>query len=525
MRLILETILQLPRLAEDASVSLLDFVLARNVLDFRRSTMRLRYLLPFWTSRGLFIGSLLALQGCSPGARDPIDASVDANLEIHERLARVPGATWEVPAETGVTHEYELIAAPTRTMLLDGRELDVWAYNGQVPGPILRANVGDRIRVRLVNQLPQPTSIHWHGLRLDNSMDGVPGVTQPPVAPGETFNYEFIVKDAGTLWFHPHVRGSEQVERGLHGVLIVADGATTTDREEVWVLDDWRLGEDGQIDPQFITRHDLAHDGRWGQVLTVNGVTGRVLDLRPGERVRLRLLNVANGRVFRPRFGPLEARVIAFDGRPTARPLPADTLELAPGNRADVELTAPAEPQTIVVEDTFTRRRLPLASIRVDGEPLGKALAEVPPATLPSPDWTDAVTLPPDETIRLQARRGGPYGVEWTLNDEAMRHAHSEHASVQHEARYTMKEGRFTKLRFINESGRLHPMHLHGQFFRVLARDGIAADEGHWRDTVLVDPRETVDIGLVPRDVGTWALHCHIQEHHDSGMMTMVKVQ
>lgn len=180
MRLILETILQLPRLAEDASVSLLDFVLARNVLDFRRSTMRLRYLLPFWTSRGLFIGSLLALQGCSPGARDPIDASVDANLEIHERLARVPGATWEVPAETGVTHEYELIAAPTRTMLLDGRELDVWAYNGQVPGPILRANVGDRIRVRLVNQLPQPTSIHWHGLRLDNSMDGVPGVTQPP---------------------------------------------------------------------------------------------------------------------------------------------------------------------------------------------------------------------------------------------------------------------------------------------------------------------------------------------------------
>jgi len=472
------------------------------------------------------VGGLLLLGGCTPGSQDAAPASVSAELDIHERLARVPGAAWEAPAETGVTHDYELVAAPTRRPLLDGRELDVWAYNGQVPGPTLRANVGDRIRVRLVNQLPQATSIHWHGLRLDNVMDGVPGVTQPPVAPGETFIYEYFVKDAGTFWFHPHVRGSEQVERGLHGVLVVSDVPPPSEREVVWVLDDWRLGDDGQIDPQFITRHDLAHDGRWGQVLTVNGVTGNVLELHPGERVRLRLLNVANGRVFRPRFGSLEARVIAFDGRPTARPLPVEALELAPGNRADVELTAPIEPQTIEVEDTFTRRRMPLASIKVAGAPAASGDREVKPTTLATPDWTEAVTLPPDETIRLQARRGGPFGVEWTLNDEVMRHAgHDAHVSVQHEARYTMREGRFTKLRFVNESGRLHPMHLHGQFFRVLARDGVATDEGHWRDTVLVGPKETVDIGLVPRDVGTWALHCHIQEHHDSGMMTMVKVE
>ena len=470
------------------------------------------------------IGALLTSSACTPGPRDELPGAAQA-LEIHKRLAQVPGATWEAPAETGVTHDHELVAAPTRLPLLDGQQLDVWAYNNQVPGPILRANVGDRIRVRLVNRLPQATSIHWHGLRLDNVMDEVPGVTQPPVAPGETFTYDFVAKDAGTFWFHPHLRGSEQVERGLHGVLIVLDAPPTTVREEVWVLDDWRLGDDGQIDPNFITRHDLAHDGRWGQVLTVNGKTGRVLELRPGERVRLRLLNVANGRVFRPRFGPLEVSVVAFDGRPTARPLPADTLELAPGNRADVVLSAGPEAQTIVVEDTYTRRRVPLASIKVDGAPVATGDGEAPPTTLATPDWTDAVTMPPDETIRLQARRGGPYGVEWTLNDEMMRHAQHEHASVQHEARYTMREGQFTKLRFVNESGRLHPMHLHGQFFRVLARNGVAADEGHWRDTVLVNPKETVDIGLVPRDVGTWALHCHIQEHHDSGMMTMVKVE
>lgn len=454
------------------------------------------------------------------------DAAVhDEPAALRRRLAAVPGATWEVAPETGVTREYELVAAPARLQLLDGRTLDVWTYNGQVPGPTLRANVGDRLRVRLVNRLPQATSIHWHGLRLDNKMDGVPGVTQPPVEPGESFTYEFVLKDAGTFWFHPHIRGSEQVERGLHAALIVGDGAASAMREEVWVLDDWRLAEDGQIDPRFITRHDLAHDGRWGQMITVNGVTATTLALRPGERVRLRLLNVSNGRVFRPRFGPLQAEVVAFDGRPTSRPLPVDALELAPGNRADVELSALATmgDQRVTVEDTFTRRRSPLATIAVRGE--AATATASPSATLPDPNWSDAVRLQPDEVFRLQARRGGPFGVEWTLNDEVMRHSHHEHSSVQHEPRYTLKDGRFTKLQFVNESTRLHPMHIHGQFFRVLARDGVPVEEHHWRDTVLVGPHEIVDIGLVPRDAGMWSMHCHIQEHHDSGMMTLMRVE
>lgn len=485
----------------------------------------------FWSTvrpRRALLFCILAFTGCTQEPRQERAATVvaDGEAELRQRLATLPGATWAAVPETGITREYELVAAPSRLQLLDGRTLDVWAYNEQVPGPTLRANVGDRLRVRLVNRLPQATSIHWHGLRLDNRMDGVPGVTQPPVEPGETFTYEFVLKDAGTFWFHPHIRGSEQVERGLHAALIVADGAPSTLREEVWVLDDWRLAEDGQVDPRFVTRHDLAHDGRWGQVITVNGVTDTTLSLRPGERVRLRLLNVANGRVFRPRFGALTAEVVAFDGRPTSRPLPIDVLQLAPGNRADVELSAPTAmgDQQVVVEDMFTRRRLPLATIDVHGpaEPLTPA---PPTATLPDPDWSAAARLPPDEVIRLQARRGGPFGVEWTLNDEVMRHAQHEHSSVQHEPRFTLKDGRFTKLQFVNESSRLHPMHIHGQFFRVLARDGVPANEGHWRDTVLVGPHEIVDIGLVPRDAGLWSMHCHIQEHHDSGMMTLMRVE
>jgi FtsP/CotA-like multicopper oxidase with cupredoxin domain len=119
--------------------------------------------------------------------------------------------------------EFELVAAPASVPLIDGRTMEFWAYNGRVPGPTLRVKLGETLRVRLTNRLPQPTTIHWHGVRVPNAMGGVPWVTQPPVEPGGTFVYEFAPKDAGTFWFHPHIRSSEQVERGLFGVLIVEE--------------------------------------------------------------------------------------------------------------------------------------------------------------------------------------------------------------------------------------------------------------------------------------------------------------
>ncbi|NPC87238.1 multicopper oxidase domain-containing protein, partial [Pyxidicoccus fallax] len=259
---------------------------------------------------------------------------------------------------TGRVHDFVLEAAPTTLPLLDGRGLEVWAYNGQVPGPTLRATVGDTVRVRLTNRLPQPTTIHWHGIRLPNGMDGVPGVTQPPIEPGASFTYEFQVKDAGTFWFHPHLRGSEQVERGLFGLLIVEEPSPPAhSRELVWVLDDWRLDERGQIDPRFNTRGDLAHDGRWGQVLTVNGAFQPTVRVRPGERLRLRLVNVANGRVFSPALRGVDAQLIAFDALVTDRPLPAEGLTLAPGNRADLLLTVPPQLRggRVQVVDRFGR--------------------------------------------------------------------------------------------------------------------------------------------------------------------------
>ena len=415
------------------------------------------------------------------------------------------------------TREVDLRAAPSMTQLFDGRMLNVWAYNGQVPGPVVRARLGDEVVVRLTNDLPQPTTIHWHGVRVPNAMDGVPGVTQDPVPPGGTFTYRFVPKDAGTFWFHPHVRGAEQVERGLYGVLVVDDTESLPyTRDEVWVLDDWRLGRDGQIDDHFVTRHDLAHDGRWGQVVTVNGDAAKQLDVKPGERIRLRLVNTSNGRVYRPDFGDLKPRVIAVDGMYAARPQPLDGFELAPGNRLDLDLVVPADEagRRYEVVDRFTRRPFTIATILATGDAVATPTFE-PPSNPNVPTWKGASDRVVDQAYVLNARRGGEHGIEWTINGQPW----GNHVPTQ------LDPGKWVRVRFQNDSARLHPMHIHGQFFKVIARDGKPVDVPYFRDTVLLHGRETIDVGMVPLDWGRWMMHCHILEHAESGMMTEVRVE
>jgi FtsP/CotA-like multicopper oxidase with cupredoxin domain len=462
----------------------------------------------------------LALVALAAGAcrREPDDpaARAVAGLTDEFRSAYPTGVR-----ATGSLREYDLTAAPTTLALVDGRSLAVWAYDGQVPGPILRAKVGERLRVRFTNGLPQDTTVHWHGVRVPNAMDGVPGLTQPPIHPGETFVYDFVPKDAGTFWFHPHLRSPEQIERGLFGVLIVDEADPPPwSQDVVWVLDDFLLGQDGAIDPRFVTPHDLMHDGRWGNVVTVNGRVDTSLTARPGERIRLRLLNTANGRVFRPDFGGLDAQVIAVDGMTTSRPLDPSGFELAPGNRLDLDLRIPADRggQQIRIVDRFLRDRpIGLAWIRVEGEPVTTP-AFPSPARAYVPAWQGALAVEPTQSFALNAERGGPYGIAWTLNGVAGIGDHAQH----HGARLPL--GRFARVRFVNESFRLHPMHTHGMFFKVLARNGVPVDEPYWRDTTLVHAKETVDVGMVPLDAGRWMMHCHILEHAEAGMMTTIDV-
>ena len=161
----------------------------------------------------------------------------------------------------------DLTAGPASVPLVgDGYpETSVWAFNGRVPGPVIRAGQGERLEIAVTNTLSEPTTVHWHGLRVPVGMDGVPNLSQQPIEPGETFTYDFELKDAGTFWYHPHINSSEQVGRGLHGALIVEEAnPPEVDRELLWVLDDWRLDQDAAITP-FGSMHDASHNGRIGQ--------------------------------------------------------------------------------------------------------------------------------------------------------------------------------------------------------------------------------------------------------------------
>ncbi|MBZ4420215.1 multicopper oxidase family protein [Myxococcus sp. RHST-1-4] len=461
----------------------------------------------------LVLAVALTAGACKPREKAP--------PQVARALREFEGAYPLEARPNGTVRAFDIVAEPTEVALVNGHRLRVWAYNGQVPGPQLRIRLGETLRVRFTNRLPQETTIHWHGVRLPNAMDGVPHATQPPVQPGETFVYEFTPKDAGTFWFHPHVRSSEQVERGLYGVLIVEDAEPPPySRDAMWVIDDWLLDETGQVLPRFNTRHDLAHDGRWGNVLTVNGRTDEVLRVRPGERIRLRLLNSANGRVVMPDFSALEAKLIAVDGMYLREPIDPAGFELAPGNRIDLDITFNQNMAApLPIFDRFSSRRPNrLADIVVEGEPVIPA-GFASPARAHVPAWKEGLQVPEHHGFRLNARRGGPFGIEWTIDDKAFA-GHSHH----HEPLLTLKQGRFYRLRFVNESARLHPIHLHGMFFRLLARDGVPVDEPFFRDTVLVHGRESVDIALVPTDVGSWMMHCHILEHAEAGMMTLLEV-
>lgn len=469
-------------------------------------------------------------------------AALGAGLVLPSRAGPVRAES----ADAGATHEYRLRVGAA-TVALHGRarlSQPAWGYNGSVPGPLLRARRGDTLRIVVDNELEQPTTVHWHGLRVPNAMDGVPHVTQPPIAPGERFVYEFAVPDAGTFWYHPHMHGEEQVGRGLYGALIVDEpDPPAVDRDILWVLDDWRLTESGDLAGGFGNLHDRSHAGRVGNHITINGLPPGPLRLRPGERVRLRLLNAANARNFALTFGGHRPWLVALDGQPhePVRLEPGEPLVLGASMRADLVLDGDGDPDSRhTVMDTFYRdMEYELATIVYAGTAMhstGAPEAPVLPANpLSEPDEATAerheVTLDggmmgdmrglvidgaaADTVADMDVLRRT--GLMWGMNRVAA-------ARHDVEPALTLTRGRSCILRIENRTAWHHPMHLHGHSFRVVARDGEPTSHREWRDTVMVAPRETVDIAFVADNPGDWMFHCHILGHLAGGMMSLVRV-
>lgn len=434
-----------------------------------------------------------------------------------------------------------LEARPGKAALLGkpDRLTDIWGYGGQVPGQLLRVRQGERLRLRFSNRLPEATSVHWHGLRVANAMDGVAGLTQDPVAPGEHFDYELLPPDAGTYWYHPHQKTAEQLARGLYGALIVEEREPPpVDRELLLIFDDWLLDDAGQVDTaSFGDMHDAAHGGRMGNWPTVNGVNAPAYPVQAGERLRLRLINAANSRIFRLDVEGHQPTLIALDGQPVRpRPLPAEGLWLAPGQRADLILDLDGKPgdraavRTHLREGPYTMARLDYDSKQRRREspldaPIALAANHLPQGLHVDSALRSALLMQGGAmgSLRSARYRGRDLPIR-ELVQQGMVWAFNGEAGLPEAPLLRAQRGQTVLIDITNDNRWPHAMHLHGHHFRVLARDGQAVDEPDWRDTLLMGGGEQVQIGFVADNPGKWVLHCHMLEHQAAGMVTWLEV-
>jgi len=452
----------------------------------------------------------LSLLGCnsSPATPEALPPEVD---DSYPEVSGVAAAEDFDPATDVV--EVHFTASKTEVDYIDAGPTPVWAYNGQVPGPLIHARVGDTLRVIFTNDLPDPTTIHWHGLRIENEMDGVP-IVQDPIQPGETFTYEFVLPDAGSFWYHPHVRSDEQVERGLYGPLVVHEAEDIpVDTDRYFVLDDVALRDNGRLYAFNLGGMD-GMMGRQGNVLLANGQTELIEDtVQPGVVERWRIVNTANARNMFADITGADWRVVAIDGGILEEPYQTDLLRLPIGRRFDLEVIPRADSSAARL-----RIRLP-AEIGYDSYPMFKANIEGEPVTREAPSWPAApmdAIVPTTQTVDvdLDIGPGGMANTSWTING------------------VTFDEGNPipvvgktpTLLNVRNLSGMGHPFHLHGQFFTVLSRNGDPEDVPGRLDTIFLEPFDELELFSTFDNPGEWLGHCHILEHAELGMMTSFEV-
>jgi FtsP/CotA-like multicopper oxidase with cupredoxin domain len=430
-------------------------------------------------------------------------AAAAADLYARDYESAQPDAGRKVVAVELEAREVDWSIAP-------GTTIQAWAFNGQVPGPVIGGRVGDVLEVRLTNRLPEPTAIHWHGLRLPASMDGTEMV-QRLVQPGESFTYRFKLLDAGTFWYHPHANETVQLERGLYGALIVrGDGEPELDREEVLVLDDVKLDRKRRIAEfgGFVERHD----GREGDARLVNGKVEPKLNIAAGQIERWRVVNASSARYVRLSIGRVPFRLLGTDGGLLEAPVTVDDVLLAPGDRVDIAVGPFVEGQEIAVEAlsywrmTIKRRKDErFATLRVGAAaPSTAVVPERLRVIEPLAQSSAAPNRTVDFGVKLSLRRG----IDFVVNGE------------RHDVDEPVKIGELQVWDVVNSTLMDHPFHLHGYFFQVLAVNGKPPAWRSWEDVVNLPPKSTTRIAWMPEGrPGSWMYHCHILEHHAAGMM------
>ena len=437
-----------------------------------------------------------------------------------------------------------ILNASERPLVLPGHNMPVpaWTY-GERPFPVFRTRAGETMRVRLVNRLREHTTIHWHGVRVPNAMDGVPYVTQSPVLPDDDFLYEFSPPDPGLYFFHPHCNTAEQFGRGLAGVLIVDDETESDyDDEILCALRDWRVDGEGNFLP-FITNDGAGRAGSFGDLRTTNLQIAPKIDVPASANIRLRIANLDPTRSGEIGIAGAQAAVIAIDGN-AVEPFSFSSWRLGPAMRLELCLRSPPEGGVFRLVDYFSAEPVLLAAFTARGAE--KRTSEFLPSALPvvrfpEPDIANArlhemelsaspvatqyadlapIVLPDGRTINLLDSLCTSTETLWAVDGRTWPEQGHENAPSPI---LRFARGETAYIEFFNSSRFPHPMHLHGHSFKVLSASKLPRPV-HWADTVLVMPDERVRIAFVADNPGNWMLHCHIIEHQETGMMAWFEV-
>ncbi len=432
----------------------------------------------------------------------------------------------------GYAADLKIEIAEAQWELKPGLRTTVWAYGGRVPGTPIRVRQGERVKIEVVNRLPEATNIHWHGLVLPNNQDG-PFVE---IRPGASHVYDFIAGASGTYWYHPHrMPVLPQLDRGLYAPFIVEapeDGAYSGDH--TYVLDDWFLDVRGRR-LEGVAAGDME---RYGNVETVNGKTEEAiapLILRSGELHKLRFINASTAAFHTIAVSGHTFRVTHTDGHALAQPYDSDKITLAPGERLDAELFAAGKEGQrfemasgrrdlgMVIPIVYDKGRVP-AMASPFRAPRPRALLSGPPGR---PDFTlelsSAMGMMGGGGMMHGGMMGGGSAMRWTINGKAYPETLPLEVAVGKPV--TMRIYNRDMMSMMMGHKMDHPIHLHGTIFQVLSINGSPPKGELWKDTLPVPSGGYVDIAFEMTNPGDWLFHCHIIDHEDGGMMTVIRAK
>jgi FtsP/CotA-like multicopper oxidase with cupredoxin domain len=440
----------------------------------------------------------------------------------------------------GMKVDFDIAERLTALPSFNGKALPLWTFEDGAEFPIVRVHVGQLLTANFKNNLPRAgehVTIHWHGLRIPNDQDGVPYLTQKPILPGEEGHYVFTPPDTGTFFFHTHCNTVEHFGRGLVGALIVeGDEAQKSDAGIVLMMKDWRIGADGAFLP-FTTDDGAAKAGTSGTVRSINGATKPVMLVPASANVRVRLLNVDPVRISEIGIEGAEASIIAVDGNACA-PIPLGSWRFGPASRLDILLRSPVDGGVVKLMDYFSAEPVVLAELKSQGAAVrADAFAATPllPSSVPAADLKNAerltlafsATATGDAVAAAGETTGLPIGTLclsrrsfWAINKQTW--ASADHRTLGPPLA-KLQSGKSYIFELQNLTPHAHPIHIHGHTFEVLSSN-LRKLPPFRADTVLLLPKERIEVALVAGTAGKWMLHCHILEHQETGMMGYVEV-